>query len=70
MSLPFTINTDVNGGAIGAVLIQPTAEGEIFLISTASGVLNPTEQRYSIVEQENSYGFALQISVFTYLGMK
>jgi hypothetical protein len=69
MSLPYTINTDVSGGAIVAVLIQPIGEGEIFLISTASGVLNPTEQRYSIAEQENSYWFCptnFRIYVFEY----
>jgi hypothetical protein len=48
--------------------MQPIVEGEIFLISTASGVLNPTE-KYSIVEQENSYYFCptnSRIYVFWY----
>lgn len=52
MSLSYIITADVSGRAIGAVLIQPTGEGETFLISTASVVLNPTEQLYSVAEHQ------------------
>ena len=52
MSLPYAINTDVSGRAIGAVLIQTTGEDETLLIPTASRVLNPNEQRYYFAEQE------------------
>ena len=41
MSLPYTINTDVSGQAIGVVLIQPIGEGETLIKSTASRVLKP-----------------------------
>ena len=51
MLLSYTINTDASGRKIGAVLMQTNGEGETFIVSTASRVLNPTEQRYSVEEQ-------------------
>jgi len=51
VSLPCTINTDASGRAVGAVLMQIYGEGETFVVSTASRV-NPTEQRYSVVEED------------------
>jgi hypothetical protein len=42
VSLPYAINTDASGRAIGAVLMQTNGEGETFIVSTASRVLNPT----------------------------
>jgi hypothetical protein len=71
MSLPCTIKSDVIGRAIGAVLIQPIGKGATFITSTVSGVLNPTEQRYSDAEQEKQLLFLLyKTSGFTYLGTK
>jgi hypothetical protein len=52
ISLPYTINTDVGGRAIEVVLTQTTGEGKTLIITTASRVLNPTEQRYSVAEEE------------------
>ncbi|KDQ71468.1 hypothetical protein L798_14128, partial [Zootermopsis nevadensis] len=46
------INTDASGRAIGAVLWQTDKNGEKQIVSTASRVLTPTEQRYSVAEQE------------------
>jgi hypothetical protein len=51
VSLPYTINSDASGRAIGAVLMQTYGEGET-IVSTATRVLNPTEQRYSDAEEE------------------
>jgi hypothetical protein len=52
MSLLYVINTDVSGRAIGAVLIQTIGEDETLITSTASLVINPTEKRYYVTEQE------------------
>jgi hypothetical protein len=61
VSLPYAINTDASGRAIGAVLKHNNAEGDTFILSTASRVLTPTERRYSIAEQEIlAIVFALQ----------
>lgn len=51
VSLPYTVNTDASGRAIGAVLMQTYGEGET-IVSTATRILNPTEQRYSAAEEE------------------
>jgi hypothetical protein len=51
-SLPYTINTDASGKAVAGILMQTNRDGETFIVSTASRVLNPTEQRYSVAEQE------------------
>ena len=37
---------------VAAVLMQSNRDGESFIVSTASRALNPTEQRYSVAEQE------------------
>jgi hypothetical protein len=61
VSLPYIINTDASGQAIGAVLMQTNDEGETFIVSTASRVLNPIERRYSVAKQELlAIVFALQ----------
>jgi hypothetical protein len=52
MSLPYSINTDASGWAIGAVMTKTTEEVETSILSTASRVLNPTEQRHSFAEQK------------------
>ena len=49
--LPHTINTDASGRKTEAVLMRTNEEGETFIVSTASRVLNRTEQRYSVAEQ-------------------
>jgi transposase InsO family protein len=51
-SRPYMINTDASGRAIGAVLMQVNSGGETQIVSTASRVLNPAEQRYTVAEQE------------------
>jgi hypothetical protein len=51
-SRPYIINTDASGRAIGAVLMQVNSGGETQIVSTASRVLNPAEQRYTVAEQE------------------
>jgi hypothetical protein len=51
-SLPYFVNTDASGKAIGAVLMQNDAQGEMQIVSTASRVLKPAEQRYTVAEQE------------------
>jgi hypothetical protein len=68
MSLQYTISTHATGRAIVSDLIQPVEEGETFIISTASGVLNPNAQRYSIAEQEElAIVFVLQkIKVYVF----
>jgi len=50
--LPYIINTDASAKAIGAVLLQQDREGNTNIVSTASRVLTPTEQRYTTCEQE------------------
>jgi transposase InsO family protein len=51
-SLPFIINTDASCRAIGGVLMQTDNNGETHIVSTASRVLSPAEQRYSVAELE------------------
>jgi hypothetical protein len=51
-NLPYTIYTDASGRALAAVLMQTDRNGETRIVSTASRVLKPTEQRYSVTEQE------------------
>jgi len=51
-NLPYIINTDASTQAIGAVLLQQDVEGNTNIVSTASRVLTPTEQRYTTCEQE------------------
>jgi ribonuclease HI len=51
-NLPYIINTDASAKAIGAVLLQRDREGNTNIVSTASRVLTPTEQRYTTCEQE------------------
>ena len=46
------INTDASGKAIGSVLIQQGENGDFNIISTASRVLKPAEQRYTSCEKE------------------
>jgi hypothetical protein len=52
-SLPFIINTDASCRAIGGVLMQTDNNGETHIVSTASRVLSPAEQRYSVAELEH-----------------
>jgi ribonuclease HI len=51
-NLPYIVNTDASARAIGAVLSQQNSEGIANIVSTASGVLTQTEQRYTTCEQE------------------
>jgi hypothetical protein len=51
-NLPYIINADANAKAIDAVLLQQDQEGNTNIVSTASRVLTPTEQRYTTCEQE------------------
>jgi hypothetical protein len=51
-NLPYSIYTDASGRAIAAVLMQVKEDGEASIVSTASRVLTPTEQRYSTCELE------------------
>jgi len=51
-NLPYIINTDASAKTIGAVLLQEDLEGNTNIMSTASRVLSPTEQRYTTCEQE------------------
>jgi hypothetical protein len=46
------INTDASGFAIGSVLIKEGDNGGYNIISTASRVLTPVEQRYTTCERE------------------
>jgi len=46
------INTDASGKAIGSVLTQQDENGDFNIISTASRVLRPAEQRYTTCEKE------------------
>jgi hypothetical protein len=50
--LPYIINPDASGRAIGGVLMQTNREGETHVVSTASRVLTETERRYAVTEQE------------------
>jgi len=49
-NLPYIINTDASMKAIGAVLLQQDREGNTNIVSAASRVLTPTEQRYTTCE--------------------
>jgi hypothetical protein len=51
-TLPYTINTDATCKAIGGVLMQTNNQGETHIVSTASRVLSPAEQRFTVAEQE------------------
>jgi translation initiation factor 2 beta subunit (eIF-2beta)/eIF-5 len=51
-NLPYIIHTDASSKAIGAVLMQKNAEGEVSIVSTASRVMKPAEKRYTTCEQE------------------
>ena len=46
------INADASGRAIGSVLLQERDDVGFSIVSTASRVLNQTEQRYKIGEKE------------------
>ena len=46
------INTDASGKAIGSVLMQWDENGDFNMVSTASRVLKPVEQRYTTCEKE------------------
>jgi ribonuclease HI len=46
------INSDGSGRAIGSVLLQEREDGGFNIVSTASRVLNQTEQRYTTYENE------------------
>jgi hypothetical protein len=48
----WVINTDASGKAIGSVLMQQDKDGNFNIISTASRVLKPAEQRYTTCERE------------------
>jgi hypothetical protein len=41
------INWDASGRAIGSVLLQESDDGGLSFVSTASKVLNQTEERYT-----------------------
>jgi hypothetical protein len=57
----WVINTDASGKAIGSVLMQQNEHGSFSIISTASRVLKPVEQRYTTCEKELlSIVYALQ----------
>jgi hypothetical protein len=69
-SLPYTINTDASGKAIGAVLMQTNRQGETYLVSTASRVLSQTERLYSVAGQEllaNVYAIVEKFRIFIYV---
>ena len=46
------IYSDASGLAIGSVLLQERDDGGYNIVSTASRVLNQTEQRYTTCEKE------------------
>jgi hypothetical protein len=46
------INTDASGRAIGSVLLQGREDGGFSIVSTASRVLNQTQQRYTTCQKE------------------
>jgi hypothetical protein len=50
--LPYAIYTDASNLGISSVLTQVSESGETLVVSTASRVLSPVEQRYSTCEQE------------------
>jgi hypothetical protein len=49
---PYAIYTDARKLGISAILAKKGNENEILIVSTASRVLTPTEQRYTTCEQE------------------
>jgi hypothetical protein len=51
-NLPYTIYTNASGRATAAVLMRVNEDGETRIVSSASRVLTPAEQRYSTCEQE------------------
>jgi hypothetical protein len=51
-NLPYTVHTEARGKAVAAVLMQVKEDGETRIVSTASRVLTPAEQRYCTCEQE------------------
>jgi hypothetical protein len=51
-SQDYIINTDASVKAIGAVLMQRNKEGLVNIVSTASRVITPAEQRYTTCELE------------------
>jgi transposase InsO family protein len=74
--LPYAIYTDASKYGISSVLSQKNESGENHIVSTASRVLTPTEQKYSTCEQEllavvyalqkfRMYVFGHQITVFS-----
>jgi hypothetical protein len=50
--VPYSVYTDASKLGISAVLIQEDVSGEKLVVSTASRILNTTEQKYSTCEQE------------------
>jgi hypothetical protein len=55
------LNSDASGRAIGSVLLQERDGRGFNIVSTASRVLNQTEQRYTICEKELlAIAYALQ----------
>jgi hypothetical protein len=51
-SQDYIINTDASVRAIGAVLMQRDKDGRINIVSTASHIPTPAEQRYTTCELE------------------
>jgi len=65
------INSDASGRAIGSVLLQERDDGGFNIVSTASRVLNQTEQRYTTCEKELlAIVYALQRSRIYIYGRK
>ena len=56
----WNINSDASGRAIGSVLLQERDDGGYNIVSTASRVLNQTEQRYTTCEELLAIVYALQ----------
>jgi hypothetical protein len=72
----WTINTDASGRAVGSTLIQLGENGKFNIISTASRVLKPAEQRYTTCGREllatvyalqrfKIYTYGCQVTLFT-----
>jgi hypothetical protein len=65
------INSDASSRAIGSVLLQERDDGGFNIVSTASRVLNQTEQRYTTCEKELlAVVYALQRSRIYIYGRK